>query len=257
MKNVKSIIGLVIISLLFINAKSENPCGVMTPNSDTSSWGIGFVRLNIKDQIKGLTQDNKECLVGNGLIILENTVKVSIENTDFLYLADDNTVLLKVREGINNKYRIGTNSIKGGVWLELNELQSNSLHFETYYSFIQKHKNQIKHGINEKTERHINMGVNLLKSCLHLRDEPSINGKILTCLQNNLQNDPKHTTTHLEIKNVKNGWAQITTRIFVYDEDKDPQPDECAITLIKEYVGYVKVIGNNGIPNIWYALSAY
>jgi hypothetical protein len=257
MKNIKSIIGLVIISLLFINAKSENPCGVMTPNSDTSSWGIGFIRLNSKVQIKGLTQDNKECLVGNGLIILENTVKASIENADFIYLADVNTVLLKVREVINNKYRIGTNSIKGGVWIELKELQTISLNFETYCSFIQKYKNIIRLDNNDKKGRHINMGVNLLKSCLYLRDEPNVDGKIITCIQNNLHDDPKHTTTHLEIQKVVNGWAQVKVRIYVYDEEKDPQPDECAITLIKEYLGYVKVIGNKGIPNIWYAISAY
>jgi hypothetical protein len=101
------------------------------------------------------------------------------------------------------------------------------------------------------------MGINLLSSCLYLRNEPSIEGKIITCLKSNQQQENNPTTTHIEIQNINNGWAYIIARIYIFDDNDEENPDGCASTVIKDYKGFVKVIGKNGIPNIWYSTTSY
>ena len=76
-------------------------------------------------------------------------------------------------------------------------------------------------------------------------------------LKNNLELDSNSTTTHIEIQGVSNGWAYIIARLYIFDGNDFDNPDGCAATVIKEYTGYVKIIGKYGIPNIWYAHTSY
>ena len=49
--------------------------------------------------------------------------------------------------------------------------------------------------------------------------------------------------THLQIQEVKDGWAYVIARILIYDKEKADHPDECATLVVREYQGYVKIIG--------------
>jgi hypothetical protein len=249
---------LVFISILTTSAYSENPCGVMIPCSDTTNWGLGCIKMNFKDIIKGSTViGNKECYVGNGEIVLNSVIKSAIVPLDYLFFCDYSTILLKVLEINNTKYKICTQTVEGGIWVEFDEFSAKSLQFVTYISMIEKFKNFIPYNTYEKTVRNVNVGVNLYNSCLNLRNEPNTSGEIIACLKNNLGEDPQHTTTHLQIQEVKDGWAYVIARILIYDTEKADHPDECATLVVREYQGYVKIIGKNGIPNIWYATSSY
>ena len=254
MKNLRTTIVAIIIAFLISSVKSENPCGVMFPVKDTTNWGIGFIKANIKVKFKGFqTNTNQKCYIGNGEIVFNNDTRPKISELDFVYLGGYSTSIYKVFQVKDTKYNICANSIKGGVWVEFDDLAKDGLSFETYISFIAKNKNIIDYYSNERVGWHVKMGVNLISSCLNLRDQPSIDGKIITCLKNNLELDSNYTTTHIEIQGVTNGWAYIIARLYIFDGNDFDNPDGCATTVIKEYTGYVKIIGKNGIPNIWYA----
>jgi hypothetical protein len=166
-----------IIIVLTINAKSENPCGVMIPVNDTTNWGIGFIKANIKETFRGFLSNTKqECFIGNSVIVCGVDNKPEINHSDYVYLGGYWTVLYKVYQIKDTKYNICANSIKGGVWVEFDDLSKNGFEFETYVSFIGKYKNSIVFNANEKVGRHVNMGVNLFSSCLYLRDEPTTEG---------------------------------------------------------------------------------
>lgn len=258
MKNLRTTILAMILAFLISSVKSENPCGVMFPVKDTTNWGIGFIKANIKATIKGFqTNTDQKCYIGNGEIVFNNETRTKISELDFVYLGGYSTSLYKVFQVKDTKYNICANSIKGGVWVEFDDLSKDGLAFETYTSFIAKNKNIIDYYNNEKVGWHVKMGVNLNSSCLNLRDYPSIDGKIITCLKNNLDLGSNSTTTHIEIQGVNNGWAYIIARLYIFDGNDFDNPDGCASTVIKEYKGYVKIIGKNGIPNIWYAQTSY
>lgn len=230
----------------------------MTPVNDTTSWGIGFIRANVKGTFRGfLSSTDQVCYIGNGKIAHDNETRPKIVQTDYVFLCDYSTLLYKVYQINGTRYNICANSIAGGVWVEFNDLSKSGLAFDTYVSYMGKNKNMFENNPNEKVGIHINMGVNLLASCLNLRDQPSTEGKIITCLQNNLDDKPNFATTHLVIQEVIDGWARVMARIYIFDGNEADNPDSCAATVIKEYYGYVKVIGKNGIPNIWYATNAY
>lgn len=214
--------------------------------------------MNINDVIKGSTvSGNNECYVGKGEIVLSNGSKSVIAPIDYLFFCDYSTILLKVLEVKNTKYKICTQTVEGGIWVDFDEFSARDLQFHTYFSIIEKFKNFIPYSTDEKAIRNVNIGVNLYNSCLILRDELNIKGEIISCLKNNLGDDPQNTTTHLQIQGIKDGWAYVIARIFIYDKEKAYHPDECATLVVREYRGYVKIIGKNGMPNIWYATSSY
>jgi len=255
MKDLKAIFFTAIFGIILAsNAKSENPCLVMIPNPDTTNWGIGLIVSNLNDKVEGFTVKSKsECFIIDKKIVLINSgFKSEVVNSDYIYHCG-----YKVYQIKDTKYLICLNSIEGGIWIDFDKLSETGHHFETYLSFIATNKNILNVYSNIKTGTHVNMGVNLINSCLNLRSEPSIESKIIACLPNNLQKNSNHTTTHLEIQFVINGWAYLIARTCIFDGDDTDNPDGCAITVIKEYVGYVKVIGDGGRPNLWYGLSGY
>jgi len=114
MKPFRKLSILVLISIQTTSAYSENPCGVMIPSSDTTNWGLGFIKMNIKDIIKGSTVlGNKDCYVGNGEVVFNNVTKSAIVPLDYLFFCDYTTVLLKVLEINNTKYKICTQTVEG------------------------------------------------------------------------------------------------------------------------------------------------
>lgn len=258
MNPLRNLASAIFIVLLTINAKSENPCGTMFPVNDTTNWGVGFIRADINETFGGIeAKTSHHCTIGKSEIIFNNDNKLKIDPHDFVYLGYYSTFLYKVFEVRDTKYKICINSIEGGIWVEFDDLAQIGLAFDTYVSFIGQYKNVAAFSNYEKVGRHLYMGINLLSSCLYLRSEPSKEGKIITCLTNNLRQESNPGNTHIEIQNVNDGWAHIIARIYIFDGNDNDNPDGCPSTVIKEYSGFVKIIGKNGIPNIWYATTSY
>lgn len=246
---------LLFLSIFFSTVvKSENPCGVMYPSEDTTSWGIGFIRMNLSShyKMKGYSIiGNSVCYVGGGEITFSNENSPKLSQQDFVYYANYNTILLKVYKIVDTKLMVGINTIKGGVWIEFDELYRLGYDFNTYLSLLANDGNYFRYQDENPLKRsYIKIGVNLLESCLNLRTEPNIHSKIITCIKS-------EASTRIELLSIENGWANVLVRYFTGESNNGDNPDGCPSTLTKEYNGYVKVMDSRGRPNIWYALSSY
>jgi hypothetical protein len=243
--------------LLSLQGNAENPCGVMYPVNDSTAWGLGFIRIpaNSADFIRGVTvKEGKECFVG-GKISFDNNNRPEIVPADYVWLGGYEFLLLKVYEISGTRYKICTNTIKGGIWVEFDELSNQGISFTTYLSFLCRNRNFVtyKAGFNPN---HINIGVNLLHGCLNLRVEPSLKGKVITCIKANSQ-ETYNNHTHIEMLNSNsNGWAEVLVRDYVL-EKTDEEEIGCNFKVVKEYKGFLKILDEKGRPNIWYAVSAY
>jgi hypothetical protein len=217
------------------------------------------MNLDSHDKIKGISiSTNQRCYVGKGEITFSNENRPKINPSDYLYYGNNHTILLKVFGIEGTKYKICTNTLKDGIWVEFDELASIDLKFNTYLSLLANDRNNFYIYYESSSRRsYINIGVNIYNSCLYLRKEPNINGKIVTCIQNNLENPSHVGITHLEIQSVVDGWADVIVRDFGITGDEYENPDNCPSSVINEFRGFVKVMDDNGRPNIWYALSAY
>lgn len=261
MKNFKILFPVLLMLLLNFSTRSENVCGTMYPCQDTTSWGIGFIRMPLNNAvfIQTVTVKNGEKgTICNGILRFKDKKEQKINETDYVFLGGYGYILLKVYEIENTRYKICTTTFDGGLWVEFDELSSHGLNFDTYLSFINKNKNNPKYYETAYGNGHINIGVNLLHSCLNLRTEPSLDGKIVTCLKNNMTTKTEDPITHLEVLYVTGNWALVMAREYVYDAANDDAGEGCAFKVIKEYRGYVKIIDEKtGRPNIWYAVSSY
>lgn len=246
------------IILFAITVKSENPCGIMYPSHDTTNWGIGFIRIPINKivALKGLTvKSGKECYVGNGEIRSFQEKIQKIDQNDFVYLGGYDYMLIKVYQIKDTKYRICAKTIDGGVWVEYDELASEDFMFTTYLAFLTKTKNFINYYGRGNSPSHINIGINLINSCLNLRSFPSTDSTIITCLKNNESNGRK--ITHIELLEIRNGWARAIARESVFNGAENSNAEGCSFKVVNEYEGYFKVMVDNGRPNIWYTVSSY
>jgi len=139
-------------------------------------------------------------------------------------------------------------------WLGFNNHWKNGLTFNTYISYINKNKNYLSPKAYWDTPTIKKIGVNVPNSCLNLRTQPTLDSPILKCLTNNEANTG--ILTHLEILQVRNGWAHVLVNESDYIGDGS-DGTECSYKIVNQYEGYVKVLADNGRPNIWYAVSAY
>ena len=103
----------------------------------------------------------------------------------------------------------------------------------------------------------MNIGVNLLHSCLNLRTHPSLDSAIVVCLKNNETEGA--AITHMELFEIRDGWAWVLVRESVpnVSTNDDSDGEECSFKVVNEYQGHVKVLDDAGRPNIWYAVTAY
>lgn len=255
MKEFNRLVLVILLVILTTKVKSENPCGTMFPSRDSSSWGIGFIHIPANVFVKGITTKTKQtCYVGNGVISFGKDNAPKIDEKDMIYMHSKPGMLLKVFQIKDTKYKICVNSNDEPVWVDFDDLSSKGIIFRTYLSAL---------NVNAVTDdffqsiRWVNIGVNLLNSCLYLRTEPSIQSDKITCLNNNNRFDETGRITHMEIIYIQDDWARVIAREYVYDLEKDELGDGCAFKVVNEYTGFVKAVDDNGRPNIWYAMSGY
>jgi hypothetical protein len=258
MKNFKYFF-LLLLSITFLlnEIKADgNPCSIMFPVNDTSSWGIGFIIVPIKTTLKGSTVETDiPCYLSDRKIRFRNDSVIYMNTKDYIWL-NRSSILLKVFEIKDTKYRICANSVSESIWIEFEEFKSKGFDFNTYLLYLQANKNHIPTQNHTSPHWH-NIGVNLINSCLNLRTKPNTEGEIITCL---LSNDPSngYRNIHIEILWFSTkGWAYVIAREYVYNEKYDDSGEGCSFDVVKEYRGYVKVVDNDGRPNIWYSYGQY
>jgi len=257
----KRMILISLVILIFTNyLTAENPCGIMYPSHDSTNWGVGFIRIPINNisALKGTCSfTQKTCYVVNGEIRILNEDFPKINPYDYVYYGGYHHMLLKVYQIKDTKYQICNRSIDGGIWVDFDDFSEDGFKFNTYLNFLSNDKNYPNiYENSSKSTGHMNIGVNLVDSCLNLRVYPSLDSTIVTCLLNNEMNH--NTLTHIDLLEIRDDWARVLVREFVSSIDvNNPDGTECSFQVVKEFIGYVKVLDDKGRPNIWYAVSAY
>lgn len=248
--------------LVFTNyTRAENPCGIMYPSHDSTSWGIGFIRIPINEvsALKGPCPGTQQiCYIVNGEIRFSTDEHTKINSFDYVFCGGYDYMLLKVYQIKDTKYQVCIHSVDGGIWVDFDEFSNDGFKFNTYLTFLNNNRNYLNNYSNtgKNTYGYINIGVNILRSCLNLRAYPSVDSTIVTCLKNN---EMTHGIfTHIELLEIRDGWARILARESVSNLDENnPDGTECSFKVVKEHQGYVKVLDDKGRPNIWYAVTAY
>lgn len=228
-----------------IYGQLDEVCGIMGPQ-DSTEWGIGAIRWEKDKYLKAYSERLKIFYtISSSTIRLDNSTKIPVERTDIIFAEHYGNIFLKVFEIKNTKYKVLTNSIEGGLWIDFDDLNSNGLVFNTYYSIL--------FNDNLKGSRP-SLGVNLFKSCLNLREEPSINSKILKCFSKNVSGRKFHK---ISIQHFREAWAFIIVQEYVAIADNENFGEGCGFKVENEYRGWSKIIDEKGYPNVWYGLTKY
>jgi len=210
-------------------------CGIMEPR-DSTNWGIGAIKWEKATNIKGYSDKAKTT------IVIGVPGSVEVQAADLVYVGSYGNIFLKVFETKGTSYKVLINSIDGGLWIDANELKSKGLAFYTYASIL----------FNDKTPS--SLGVNLFKSCLNLRAEPSRKGKLIKCISKNVNENAFHK---ISIQHHKEDWAFIVVQECIADPDNADFGEGCGYKVQNEIRGWTKVIDDKGYPNLWFSFSKY
>ena len=256
MKYYNNLLILLVFLIVSHSSKSENPCGIMTPH-DTTDWGIGItwlpldadyevVKLNDNAYHKYIHRTRLEQYF---VTSANRNDGIPVKSTDLVWLGSFST--LKVYGIKDTLYNILNQTIDGGVWISIHQLNSRGAGFYTYRSLV---LNQVS-CLNKKFENiySYDKGVNLPNRCLNLRNNPSLESDIITCVYSN--SPEREYITKIDIKRTNGNWAYVRVMICQYDEENDESGEGCAFKVVEGYDGWIKAIDDSGFPNIWFAVS--
>jgi hypothetical protein len=224
------------------------PCSIMVPQ-DSTDWGIGVIKWERDKYLKGINQQSKVFIVEQFTIREDNSTAIQIEGADILHAGHYGNVFLKVFEIKNTSYKILSNTVEGGLWIDFNEINSKGLTFNTYYSIL---FNDNPNSVGSWRNAPGSLGVNLFKSCLNVRTEPSTNGKVVRCISRNINDIKFH---RISIEYHKEAWAFIT--VNEYASDSGDVGEGCQYKLLNEFRGWAKLIDDKGYPNLWFSVTNY
>jgi len=229
----------------------------MTPQN-SGEWGIGICYFHEDAKIPFYFKENNS--ITGYIIRLKNkhlklefivdSTEFKINYNDFNWIGQTSADLLKVYGKINeNYYKVFSQSSMNGVLIKIDELNEFGLEFFDYKSLI---LNPTKINLPEEMARNLgfaNIGLNLYKSCINLRQGPSTSDTIITCIKSNDWNNMKHT--HMKIIERNGFWAKIEATTYIWEDG------ECDCREFKKSKGWIKALDENGRPNIWYSITSY
>lgn len=228
-----------------IYGQLDEVCGIMGPQ-DSTDWGIGAIRWEKDKYLRASSEKQKTpYIISSSTIRLDNSTTIPVERTDVIFAEHYENVFLKVFEIRNTMYKVLINSLDGGLWIDFNEFNSKGLTFNTYYSIL--FNDNLKGSLSS-------LGVNLFKSCLNLREEPTTNSKILKCIGKNVSGRRFHK---ISIQHFREEWAFIIVQEYIAIQDNGDFGEGCAFKVENEFRGWSKIIGESGYPNLWYGMTKY
>lgn len=249
--------------------KGENPCGIMTPQN-TEDWGQAGLWIPKGYIIKGYDAPNgivvdsiyRHPEFGNlrnfyygDSINFGKELAQGIKPEDNVWVGHSTYTLLKINEERDGFYKILSNTIQGGIWVSIVEITGDKRVFKYRDLLLGDLEKLPAPFYNAVHWESTSIGVNLVKSCLKLRAEPSTNGKEYTCIPGN--DWTYKTITHLKIQEVKGDWAYVHVITEEYTPGLDDSGEGCDYKITNEQDGWVKAIDDKGFPNIWYSVTSY
>jgi hypothetical protein len=235
-------------------ALSDNPCNVMKPRGGDGDWGIGCYLIPDEFRIKVYDDDDGsifgELFTKNSHIYLldKNKNVINIEYEDIEYIGSYRNELVKIKECFNPDFvRVLWKTSKRILFLNKRDLETAGARFKKYKDIL------FDKSIKEKyTNYDLNIGVNVKKSCLNLRKDPTINAMILICIKGN--DWEKGFGSGIRIKEVKGNWAKIEYFEMHSKNDAEESDDDCSYNEKNNKIGWIKAIGDDGFPNIWFSV---
>jgi hypothetical protein len=224
-------------------------CSVMGPQ-DSTEWGIGVIKWESDTYFKGTDRQNRKFAIGQTLIRFDNATALPIKRADLVFAGNYGNQFFKVFEVKNTLYKVLSNSIEGGLWVNFDELNSKGLVFNTYYSIL---FNDNPDTVGPWRNRPGSLGVNLFKSCLNVRAEASTDSKVIACISKNVD-DRKFHRFNIEYHD-DNGWAFIVVQEYVIDTSESGEG--CHYKIQSELRGWARAIDEKGYPNIWFSVTNY
>ncbi len=255
------LIFIICLSLFFrFSIFGENPCSVMYPYS-TGDWGKGVIwipkntdfnfSLQKDSNIDGYMCRNQ--YYRHDIEYMKEPFDYSNSQEDVVSIGSSNFNFIKVYEITDDGFlKIFNQSTRKGYWVNIGELKNRGILFFNYEEILfGKKSNLPKEILNVKKQT--NIGVNLVESCLNLRELPQINSSKIDCCASN---GWSKGTRHLIILERKGQWAKVEVT-YLLPEIIEGSMSDCDNIEDKKIIAWVKAIDDNGFPNIWFSVSGY
>lgn len=244
------------LQIITVRSIAENPCNVMTPRSESDTWGIGVYNIPDNFELNVYSEKTGEIygrIIRNsheGTIIKKEGGGIYyLRNSELDYLYHTTMPLLKVDKCFNPEFVrvLWKSGIDEELYVSKIELTENKSEFSTYQALLHDHNRKME---SEYSYMDSNIGVNLIKNCLNLRTLPSKSGHKILCIPSN--DWESEYVVQLDILEFKDAWARIH-----YTELHPTEDHECYTTEKNEKVGWVKAFSDDGFPNIWFSATSY
>ena len=245
----------------------ENPCNFMYPRQNDRDWGMGvffFPQFGIKIPIYDTKSLRHSGFIeyDDGLFkILDLNSKsqnnaihrqewIGSSHFPLLQVKNDTKDLLIINwKGPENYFGVQYSEYK----IKKSELIKNGCIFFTYKQLL----------ISKNLPPHLkwlkswaNMGINLTKNCLNLREQPSIASIKIFCVPGNDWSYQDLST--MQFIEARGDWAKFRVQLKkAVERSIDSEESECKYQIIKELTGWFKIVDENGFPNIWFSVTAY
>ncbi|MEO1416567.1 MAG: hypothetical protein AAFW00_14890 [Bacteroidota bacterium] len=235
----------------------------MMPREGNGDWGNqvwllpSSVKLNIYDIYENPMGEKWGVLSSDGTGTLKIEVSpgkaLRVNHEDLAYIGHFGHVYIKAKPSHNPDYlKVFWHTRGGGFFVRKKDLTAFELDRFTYRDLL---KQKMRHA---QVEGHriggVPVGVNLDKRCLNLRESPSPTSATIVCMPGNQWDT--HNVIHLNILEMDGDWARVEAIWTVADDACDALKG-CPCQETNRQRGWVKAIGDNGFPNIWFAVTSY
>lgn len=241
------------LALLFISTATcsisygQTHCGIAFPQ-DSTEWGLGLIMSSNENFIQAENKDGIDLFFNWRQINIPNDSSISIKQEDKIS-AGFYRIFFKVYEIRGTKFKVLSNTLMGGLWIEFDELIKKGSPFYTYHSIILAPDKLPANYQN--VFRTLSLGVNLFNGCLNLRKERSVDSEVVTCIPNNTTDVEYSEIQIIENRDV---WAYVKYQKLEWYEDHEGYDGGCHYKVVNQAYGWIKVIDERGYPNIWFPL---
>jgi len=233
----------------------------MFPRGGDENWGKGA--YTIPDSIRvNLYLDTNDNLFGSlrkddfklSLYDKEGNLMPDYPRGDIEWIGHTSCELLKFKDCKNDNYvKVNWKHSPPGMFLKKIELESLGIKPFTYREYL--YSDDIP-STPKSMREWANTGVNLERSCLNLREKPSIKSEKIECVPGN--DWPSREYNHMKVLDVNGDWAKVKVTYYCIGEDfGDEAAVGCTGKILRTSIGWVKAMDDNGFPNIWFSMTSY
>lgn len=233
------------------------------PRGGDQDWGIGVYHVPYEKKLPIYNKNSSE-LAGyltqttHTMLFDQNGTKLEqIYQHGIVYIGVYELAFIQVEKHPRFKdfYLINWKSADHTYAINKSDLAKIGAEFYTYRELLTSEylPNEIK---NTRDKSWVSIGINASKTCLNLRELPSVDGEKIDCIRGNDWGN--ETQTRLKILEVSDNWAKLDVQLLILDQatiDRGDFGDSYPYKMNKKLTGWVKFIDDDGFPNLWFSVS--